>query len=228
MSVDGMEGFTIYKDFFKFIRNNKAADIGNALKAFTNMWLKNKEPNLNEDAQEIYDELLTYFSKSQARYKANSENGRKGGKANGKRNQSETKAKSKLTELELELVTELNTELDKESIEKVDEPLSTPTPGKKEKHKHGEFANVLLTDEEFEKLGEYTERDTYIEKLSSYIGSTGKVYKSHYITLLNWIRKDKESGEASDIGKFSDTTNDEWSAAWDNQMKKLKGMVNNE
>ena len=32
--------------------------------------------------------------------------------------------------------------------------------------------------------------EEYIEKLSSYLAQTGKRYKSHYATLLNWIRRD--------------------------------------
>lgn len=64
---------------------------------------------------------------------------------------------------------------------------------KQVKHKHGEYKNVLLTDEELEKLkAEYSDLDDRIERLSSYIASTGKVYKSHYATIRNWARKDKE------------------------------------
>ena len=59
------------------------------------------------------------------------------------------------------------------------------------KHKYGEYKNVLLTDEEFEKLkvefADYTER---IERLSAYVASTGKSYKSHYATIRNWARKE--------------------------------------
>lgn len=64
---------------------------------------------------------------------------------------------------------------------------------KQVKHKHGEYNNVLLTDEELEKLkAEYSDLDDRIERLSSYIASTGKAYKSHYATIRNWARKDKE------------------------------------
>lgn len=61
------------------------------------------------------------------------------------------------------------------------------------KHKHGEYNNVLLTDEELEKLkDEYIDWDERIERLSSYVASTGKKYKSHYATIRNWARKDQE------------------------------------
>ena len=67
-----------------------------------------------------------------------------------------------------------------------------PEPSKKPvKHKYGEYQNVLLTDDELEKLKtEYFDYDERIERLSSYIASTGKKYKSHYATIRNWARND--------------------------------------
>lgn len=60
------------------------------------------------------------------------------------------------------------------------------------KHKHGEFKNVLLTDVELDKLKEsYADWQKKIDNLSIYIGSTGKSYKSHYLTILSWARRDK-------------------------------------
>jgi len=56
---------------------------------------------------------------------------------------------------------------------------------------YGEFKNVLLTTEEYEKLQQrfpdYLDR---IERLSEYISSKGKKYASHYATILTWARKD--------------------------------------
>ena len=67
------------------------------------------------------------------------------------------------------------------------------------KGKYGEFNNVLLTDKEYQKLierfGNQQTKDL-IEKLSAYLASKGKRYKSHYATILNWQRRDKESGKA--------------------------------
>lgn len=62
------------------------------------------------------------------------------------------------------------------------------------RHKYGEYQNVLLTDTDMEKLkaefpADYEER---IERLSSYIASTGKSYKNHLATIRNWARKDAE------------------------------------
>ena len=67
-----------------------------------------------------------------------------------------------------------------------------------EKHAHGFFENVLLTDDELQKLAaEIPNYEEYIEKLSHYIESNGKKYKSHYATILMWNRKDREKQPAA-------------------------------
>lgn len=61
------------------------------------------------------------------------------------------------------------------------------------KNEYGEFRNVFLTRDEFEKLKTaLTEKNTLllIGELSEYIKSIGKdKYKNHYATLLNWARR---------------------------------------
>lgn len=91
---------------------------------------------------------------------------------------------------------EKDIEIDKNNIilSDSDEP-EQPTPKKIKpvKHKYGEYNNVLLTDEELQKLKtEYSDYQERIERLSSYVASTGKSYKSHYATIRNWARKDAE------------------------------------
>ncbi len=72
---------------------------------------------------------------------------------------------------------------------------STAKSKKPVKHKYGEYNNVLLTDNELDKLkAEYPDLDDRIERLSAYIASHGKSYKSHYATIRNWARKDAEKG----------------------------------
>ena len=79
-----------------------------------------------------------------------------------------------------------------------------PKENKPNKHKYGEYKNVLLTNEELEKLkAEYSDWQDRIERLSAYVASTGKSYKSHYATIRNWARKDgeKNGSTASNLGK---------------------------
>lgn len=78
------------------------------------------------------------------------------------------------------------------------------TPSKKTKamlirHKYGEYKNVLLSDEQMEKLkaefpNDYQER---IERLSEYCASTGKSYKNYLATIRNWAKKDNQPKKVS-------------------------------
>ena len=93
---------------------------------------------------------------------------------------------------------------DKESIGGAAAPASPPPKGKAEKsepvkHRHGEYKNVLLTDEELDKLKELFPNDLQerIERLSEYIASTGKKYKSHYATIRAWANRDKKPAPRS-------------------------------
>lgn len=60
------------------------------------------------------------------------------------------------------------------------------------RHKFGEYHNVLLTDEDMEKLKTEFPNDyeARIERLSAYIAQSGKAYKNHLATIRNWARKD--------------------------------------
>lgn len=87
---------------------------------------------------------------------------------------------------------DIEIELDNKILSASDEPEpSLPEKKKPVKHKYGEYKNVLLTDDELQKLKtEYSDYEERIENLSSYVASTGKSYKSHYATIRNWARKD--------------------------------------
>ena len=75
----------------------------------------------------------------------------------------------------------------KDSIDMSDKP-TKPT-----RHKYGEYKNVLLSDEDLEKIkDEFPDWEERIERLSAYIAQSGKSYKSHLATIRNWARKDKE------------------------------------
>ena len=62
----------------------------------------------------------------------------------------------------------------------------------KEKKPYGELNNVMLTDEEYQKL---KDRNLVhmINDLSFYLSSKGKKYKSHYATICQWANKDKKT-----------------------------------
>ena len=101
------------------------------------------------------------------------------------------------TEIEIEKEIELEIETESEKEEKKREEAaasSKPARTKEQKHQHGEYKNVLLTDTELGKLqAEFpTDWKQRIEKLSAYMKSTGKVYKDHLATIRNWARMEAE------------------------------------
>ena len=78
------------------------------------------------------------------------------------------------------------------------------------KDRYGEFKNVLLSDDEMQKLldrfgGALIDK---IEALSSYKKSKGKNYKDDYATILNWARKDGNVSVAFHGDKTDTRSND--------------------
>ena len=70
---------------------------------------------------------------------------------------------------------------------------NTKKKPKVEKKNYGKFENVLLTEEEYQKLKEaYADYQERIDDLSFYIKSKGKKYKDHYATILTWARRDEK------------------------------------
>lgn len=75
---------------------------------------------------------------------------------------------------------------------------------KEQKHKYGEYKQVLLTDTELSKLhDDYGEEKTNkaITYLDEYIEMKGAKYKSHYLALRKWVfdaLKEKEKNEPKD------------------------------
>ena len=88
--------------------------------------------------------------------------------------------------------------LGKDRLGKDSKEIKDVTPSKKSKakpirHKYGEYKNVLLSDDQMEKLktefpNDYQER---IERLSEYCESSGKTYKNYLATIRSWAKKEK-------------------------------------
>jgi len=114
-----------------------------------------------------------------------------------------TDKKTNLTPISVPSDTEIGTNLTPISVS----PLSPPSPiplspcnppeqKQIQKSTYGEFLNVLLTGEEYEKLkvkpGQ-PQADDLIEQLSGYMRQSpanAKKYIDHYATILNWSRRD--------------------------------------
>lgn len=77
---------------------------------------------------------------------------------------------------------------------------------KEEKKKYLE--NVLMTEFEYNKLlNDYNKNDIddYMNRLNNYIGQHWDKYKSHYLTLLTWMRKDRVKKKVIKPNLSSDT-----------------------
>lgn len=110
-------------------------------------------------------------------------------------------------EIELEIEKELDIEIEKDIEKKKrekkkttdsSESSSSSSSSKKTKkvvkHKYGEYDNVLLSDEELDKLKRDfpTDYQDRIDRLSEYVASTGKTYKNYLATIRAWARKEKQ------------------------------------
>lgn len=80
------------------------------------------------------------------------------------------------------------------------------------RHKYGSYNNVLLTDEDMDKLKDEFPHDweQRIDRLSEYIASTGKSYKNHLATIRSWARKDRQTDQKSSGNVFKDMLEGEY------------------
>jgi hypothetical protein len=155
-------------------------------------------------------------------YKVHSENGKKGGRPAKKlsadattREDVENKSDSDNAG-NLESATSADTETLDGLTDKDAQPVggmatSKPFRTTPTQNSYGEFGNVKMTTAEFEKFAQAVgaERaNALIEELSSYLASSGKRYKSHYATLLNWGRR-KDTDASKGKKSFKQIERDE-------------------
>ena len=72
------------------------------------------------------------------------------------------------------------------------------------RHQYGQYKNVLLTDEQVEKLKKELPAvyEDMIERLSEYIECSGKRYKNHYAVIKAWARKDTNERKTANKNTF--------------------------
>ena len=154
--------------------------VGKAVKAAFHYFATKEEMELDVLSMVVYSSFKPYIEESFTDYERDVRNGHKGGRP---QKPPVTPGKGGLpppTQAEADA----EADAEKETGNKADKPHT--------RHKYGSYKNVLFTDEEYAKLqaefpGDYSER---IERLSEYIASTGKSYKSHLATIRSWARKD--------------------------------------
>ena len=131
---------------------------------------------------------------------ARREAGRLGGLKQ-KRSKDESKSEATLENEDESIIQPTSNNINVTEVDKL------PEKEKPTKEKFSEF--VLLKKEEHEKLVERLGEEgtkKMIERLNNYIGSSGRRYKSHYHTILQWAEKDKKEnktdGQKDDSGKY--------------------------
>ena len=136
-------------------------------------------------------------------------------------NRAYTEAVSDVYPDRIQTVSELETQdrLSKDSLSKSnvveDNYIGPAAPSKPVRHKHGRYKNVLLTDDEMDKLKSEFPRDwgDRIEWLSEYMASTGKTYKNYLATIRNWAKRDggqTQRPQAQKKKSFLDLVEDEY------------------
>ncbi len=94
-------------------------------------------------------------------------------------------------------------------IEDIGDSEESPTPPpKKEKtirHKYGSYGNVLLSDDDYNKLMQEfpTDYNNRIERLSEYIAMKNPRYTNHLAAIRTWARRDDEKSRGSPQRKHS-------------------------
>ncbi len=195
--------------------------------------LNGKEPEgLSAFANSLFALMRPNIDSANRRYTASVENGKKGGAPKGnqnakkqpKNNQKTTKKQPK-NKQDYDSDLDLDKDFDKECDLENKGATAPPSP-KAAKHKHGEYNNVLLTDEELDKLQGEFPRDWQqrIDNLSGYIASTGKAYKSHYATLRTWARRDKQ--EAKENGRVKDWCDDVRPDDYEKEAEYFRSLMN--
>lgn len=154
--------------------------LGKAVKAAFHYFATQEELQLDVLPMVVFSSFKPYIDESFVDYERDVRNGRKGGRPQ----------KPPVTPGKGGLPTRTKAEADAEAEAEKEAGNKAGKPPFR--HKYGSYKNVLLSDEEYAKLqaeypADYAER---VERLSEYIASTGKSYKSHFATIRSWARKD--------------------------------------
>lgn len=219
--------FVLPTDLLDDLEDFSDDEVGKIFRAILIYTNETEEPEFDDRAMKVvFRHIKKYIDIANENYdkkvQANRVNGAKGGRPkkdaeenpknptviekterfSEKPNKSHTETES---ESDIESVSEFECETDIESVSECE----CKTDGAAHTHtkSYGENKNVILSDEEYERLTErmgVSKRSEYIEKLSDYMASTGKKYQSHYATICSWFRQDggQKSNSSYDINEF--------------------------
>lgn len=208
--VNGFMLFTDQREYISLLDDAQQAELLRALYAYA----AGEEPQITDKITVMAFTIIRQsIDRVWSKNAALAENGRKGRQSKDKQNEASASkteqneanpSKDKQVQANESKSPIKNKYEIKSEYEREGDIAPAQARAKPPKKKYGQFQNVLLTDEEYTKLVEHFGSQeiaaTWIDRLDEYIGSKGAKYKSHYITILNWERKDAEAPHASASG----------------------------
>lgn len=201
--MESKESFVFYKSFYEAIKSVPAKEQLKLYNAICEYCFTGVVPKLEDGVGKgMFIIMQPILDKANARYKSKVENGKKGGRPPKK--ETEEKPNDNLKETEEKPNTEPKDNLndndnDNDNVNVNDNVNDNVNGnGKIPKHKYGEFKNVLLSDEDLEKLknkfpSDYMDR---IKRLDEGIELRGYKYKNHYLAIIKWADKDQKDKPA--------------------------------
>ena len=187
------DGFVFLPSYYEAIkRQKKQKDRLLLYEAVCEYGINGNMPsNLPENLFALFILMKPNIDNTKKRRKASVENGKKGGAPAGNQNA----RKQPKNNLAKQPDNNLEKEYEKEKEKEYEYECETERPTAEQKQTYGEFQNVLLTDDELEKLkgafpADWQER---IESVSGYMARTGKTYANHYAALKGWEMKENQA-----------------------------------
>ena len=172
------DSFIFYRSFYDAIKEIPEEEQLKVYKAIAVYALEQEEIKLTGTSKAIFSLVKPQLDANYKKYE------------NGKQKGSKTKAnnKQKVSKIEANVNDNVNVNDNENYIIPVSEEESSSTSAKANKHRFGKYKNVLLKDEELQKLkDEYSNWEELIKYLDEYIEMKGYKAKSHYLCIKKWV-----------------------------------------
>ena len=199
------ESFIFYRSFFESLQGLSIEKQGECLMALADYALNGIERELSPEARMFFTLVKPQVDANIRRY----ENGMKGGRPKKPKNnleETKTKPNQNLDETKPEPNDNVNYNYNYNNIYNLNNNINTKTRKEniiKEKNKrYGECQNVILTEDQFNKLSaEHNNLNEAIEKLDTWLGTSGgkNKNKNHYpyFKSNSWVWEGLEKKETS-------------------------------
>lgn len=207
------KSFLLYTNYIDLIRELTDEEAGRLIKAIL-LYENGEQVELGGGERIAFAFIRARLDQDEAAWKESKRRRSEAGRAGGRTSSSNAKqcqamlSNAKQSQHVSVSVSESVSVSDSESVPSKEGEDGAKAP--RTRHKYGQYENVLLSDEELEKLKkefpfDWEER---IERVSSYVAATGKKYKNFLATIRNWANRDKEKQKEED-GKWAVTPPEE-------------------